>query len=126
MKVALLVGIAALAWAAAAGIAVALDGPGHWLPSGVGMLVCLVPAIGTMIALQATKDRSPVESIGLVLVAPLIRLVAVCLVGGLLWQAVPELKAEPLRFWGWVLGSYLFTLVVETGLLLAKPGRTGH
>jgi membrane protease YdiL (CAAX protease family) len=124
VRVALLIGIAVVTWAAAAGIAAAVDGPANWLPSAVGMAVCLVPAIGTMIALQATQDRGPVEAIGLVLAAPLIRLVAVCLVGGLLWQVVPAFKAEPVRFWAWVLGFYLVTLVAETGLLLAKTGRT--
>lgn len=35
----------------------------------------------------------------------------------------PTFHAEPLSFWGWVLGTYLATLVVETALLVR--GRAG-
>jgi len=123
VKVVLLVAVTVVAWAAAVAVAVGLDGPGHWLPSGVAAVLCLVPAVGTMIAVRATADRSPVEAIGAVLVAPLVRLVAVLLVGFGLWQAVPAFRDAPGQFWAWVLGFYLFTLVAETALLLPRqPG----
>ena len=123
MKVALLVGVTAVAWAAAATAVAALDGPDHWLPSAVAAGLCLVPAVGTMIAVRATADRSPVEAIGTVLLAPVVRLVAVLLLGLGLWQAVPAFRDAPWRFWAWVLGFYLFTLAAETALLLARPTR---
>jgi hypothetical protein len=122
VKVALLVGVTTAAWAAAATAAAGLDGPGHWLPSAAALGLCLVPAVGTLVAVRATADRSPVEAIGAVLVAPLARLVVVTLGGFVLWRAVPAFRDDPVRFWGWVLGIYLFTLVAETAVLLSRPG----
>jgi hypothetical protein len=113
VKVALLVGVTTTAWAAAATAAAGLDGPGHWLPSVVALGLCLVPAVGTLVAVRATADRSPVEAIGAVLVAPLARLTVVSL---------GAFRDDPVRFWGWVLGFYLFTLVAETAVLLSRPG----
>jgi hypothetical protein len=122
VKVALLVGVTAAVWAAAAVAAAGLDGPGHLLPSVTALGLCLVPAVGTLVAVRATADRSPVEAIGTVLVAPLVRLLVVSLGGVVLWQAVPAFRDGPVRFWGWVLGLYLFTLVAETAVLLSRPG----
>jgi hypothetical protein len=113
-------------WAVTAAAAVGVDGPGHWLPSGVAAGLCLVPAVGTLIAVRATADRSPVEAIGAVLIAPLARLVVVMLVGFVLWRLVPAFRESPARFWAWVLGFYLFTLVAETALLLSRPAGGGQ
>jgi hypothetical protein len=123
VKVVLLVGVTAAAWAATAAAVAALDGPGHWLPSGVAAGLCLLPAVGTMIALRVTEHRSPVAAIGAVLLAPLARLAAVLVIGFGLWQSVPAFREAPGRFWAWVLGFYLFTLAAETALLLARPSR---
>lgn len=108
---------------AALGVAVLLDGPEHWLPGSVGLVICLLPAIGTLIAAQMTERRTAVASLGFILVAPLIRLILVLAIGGLLGLALPELKAAPARFVFWVAGCYLVTLVVETTVLLlgTKP-----
>ena len=124
MKVLLLVGVTVGAWLVATLAAVALDGPHHWLPASVAMGLCLVPAAGTLTLLRLTENRSPVAALGAVMVAPLLRLVVVCVAGGLLWRGVPELNAAPLRFVGWVLAFYLLTLVVET--FLALPRKTGQ
>jgi hypothetical protein len=59
-----------------------------------------------------------------VLIAPLLRLIVVCVAGGLLWRVVPELHDSPLRFGGWVLAFYLITLVAET--VLALPSKKGN
>jgi hypothetical protein len=85
--------------------------------------LCLLPAVGTMVALRATEHRTPVEAVGAVLLAPVVRLAVVLLGGMVLWRVVPEFRAAPARFWAWVLGLYLYTLVVETGLVLARPAR---
>jgi hypothetical protein len=108
---------------AALTVAVLADGSEHWLPGGVAVVLCLFPAVGTLVAAQMTERRTPVASIGFILVAPLIRLILVLAVGGLLGMAVPGLRASPARFAFWVAGCYLVTLVVETTVLLvgARP-----
>lgn len=113
-----LIAATVVAWGLAAGVAVLADGPAHWLPSGVAVVICLLPAVGTLLVAQRTERRTPVEAIGFILVAPLVRLILVLLLGGLLGVAVPALKAEPARFVFWVAGCYLVTLVAETALLL--------
>jgi hypothetical protein len=123
VKIALLIGITSVVWLSAAVAAAGLDGPDHWVASGAAAALCLAPALGTMIAIQTTESRSPVEAIGAVLVAPIVRLAVVVLIGVGLWQTVPAFRDAPLRFWAWVSGFYLFTLVAETALLLSRTGR---
>lgn len=122
MKVLLLVGATGLAWLGLTLSAAALDDDHHWLPSTVAVVLCLVPAIGTTVLATVTEHRSPVEAIGAVLAAPLIRLIVVMVGGFVLWRAVPAFRGEPVRFWGWVLGFYLVTLVAETAVLLSRVG----
>jgi hypothetical protein len=122
VKVALLVGLTAAAWVVAAGVAAEVDGPAHWSPSAAAGGLCLVPAVATLVAVRATADRSPVEAVGAVLVAPLARISVVSLGGFVLWQVVPAFRDGPARFWAWVLGFYLFTLVAERAVLLSRPG----
>ena len=54
------------------------------------------------------------------LVAPLVRIVVVIALAVVAFLMVPELKAEPLKWLGWVSVFYLVTLVAETALLLPK------
>lgn len=111
-----------MAWLALTLAAVAADGYRHWLPSTAAAILCLVPAVGTTVLATATESRPPVEALGAVLLAPLIRLVAV-LAGGLaLWWVVPAFRPAPARFGAWVLGFYLITLVAETAVLLSRAG----
>lgn len=123
MKLLVLFAVTAVAWATAAGIAAAADGPDHWLPSGVAALLCLLPALGTLAAAGWSERRTPVEAVGFILVAPIIRLL-VGLVGGvMLGVLVPALRENPARFAFWGAGLYLVVLVTETALLLvgSKP-----
>ena len=120
MKVLLLVGVTAAAWVLCVPAAVAIDGPAHWLAGTVAAVLCLVPAVGTLTMLGYTENKSPAAALGAVLVAPLLRLIVVCVAGGLLWRVVPELRDAPLRFGGWVLAFYLITLVAETVLALPR------
>ena len=122
MKVFWLIAVTLGVCGAALGGAVLIDGPKHWLPGGVAVVICLLPAIGTLIAAQLTERQTPVAALGFILIAPLIRLILVLAIGGLLGLVVPELKTEPARFVFWVAGCYLVTLVVETTVLLA-PGK---
>jgi hypothetical protein len=130
MKLLLLLTITVAGWALAAGVAAAVDGPDHWLPSGVAALLCLIPAAGTLLAADWSDKRSPVERIGVILVAPAIRLVFGLVGGVMVAMVVPALKAEPARFLFWGAGLYLLVLVVEAGLLFAgsqpKPTVTVH
>lgn len=125
MKVFWLIVVTVVSWVTAAGVAVLVDGPDHWLPSGVAVVLCLLPAVGTLYVAGMTERWSAVESIGFILIAPLIRLLLVLVVGGLLGVAVPDLRAAPARFVFWVAGFYLVTLVTETALLLAKGAKAG-
>lgn len=118
-RVLVLLGVSLAAWLVAAPLAAWADGPGHWLAGGVAAVLCTVPAAATLMLLRFTENRSPVEALGAVMIAPLLRLVVVCAVGGLVWRAVPEFRAAPLRFGGWVLAFYLLTLVTETALALS-------
>lgn len=124
MKVLLLVGVTVVAWVLAVPLAVAVDGSGHWLSGTVAAVLCLLPAVGTLTMLGYTEKKSPAVALGAVLVAPLLRLVVVCLVGGALFWGVPELRAVPIRFVGWVLAFYLITLVAETVLALPRKKAT--
>ena len=123
-KVLLLIGVTAAAWAVSVPAAVAADGPAHWLASSIAALLCLVPTIGTLTMLSVTENRSPVAALGAVLIAPLLRLIVVCVAGAAVWRVVPELRDAPLRFGGWVLAFYLITLVAET--VLALPTKKGN
>ena len=122
MRVLLLVGVTGLAWLGLALAAAAIDGDRHWLPSAAAAVLCLVPAVGTTVLATVTEYRSPVEAIGAVLMAPLIRLVVVLMGGFVLWRAVPAFRDDPARFGAWVLGFYLITLAAETAVLLSRPG----
>ena len=124
-KVMLLIGVSATAWVVGVPAAVAIDGPTHWLAGSAAALLCLVPTIGTLTMLSVTENRSPVAALGAVLIAPLLRLVVVCVAGAGLWRVVPELRDAPLRFGGWVLAFYLITLVAETVLALPRKKATG-
>lgn len=119
MKVLLLVAATGVCWLATAGIAAALDGPQHWLPSGVAALLCLLPAIGTLVLAGWSKKRTPVEALGFVLIAPIVRLVLALGGGVIVGVLVPDLRAEPARFALWGAVMYLVVLVGETALLLA-------
>lgn len=120
MKLAVLMAAVLAAWVVAVPVAVVVDGPGHWLAGTVAALLCLLPAIGTLVMLTATERQSTAMSLGAVLIAPLLRIVVVVLAGFALGYSIPELRAAPLRFLGWLLTFYLLTLVVETALVLPR------
>ena len=92
----------------------------HWIVSSLGCAICLVPALGTMAVVEKMERRSPVEALGSVLMAPLVRLIAAAILGAVAFAVVPEIKMFPIRFLAWFCVFYLLTLVVETALLLPK------
>ena len=120
MKFVWLTGIAVGAWLVL-GALVWLALPGeNWRPSTIAMAICLAPVLATFAVLNQTEHRGPVVAIGAVLIAPLVRLVAVVMLGALAYAAVPEVKADPFRFLCWVTVFYMVTLATETYLLLPK------
>ena len=125
MRFAWLVGVAVGAWFVLGSVAWLSQTGDHWLPSGIGLAICLMTALATLAVLNKTEHRGPVEALGAVLIAPLVRLVAVVLFGVLAYAAIPEIKANPFRFLCWVTVFYVVTLVTETYLLLPKTRPAG-
>jgi hypothetical protein len=97
-----------------------ITGQNHWLAGTIAGLICLIPAVATMQLVGGFEHRGAVESIGAVLVAPLVRIVLVVVLAVIAFLMVPKLKAEPLIWLSWVSVFYIVTLVVETALLLPK------
>lgn len=124
MRIGLLLLGMALFWGIAAGIAAAVSGVGHWMPSAVAAVACGLPAVGTLVFVGKMESRSAIESLGAVLAAPLIRLIGSLALGGMVWIAVPAIRGTTkAEFWFWLAGFYLAALALETGLLLSRIGR---
>jgi len=85
--------------------------------SGTCLLVCLVPALLTLVWTRHALDQSPDAQLLAVLGGTGIRLSVVLLSGWLLTTYVPIFRDS--SFWFWLLGAYLFTLTLEIFLLLA-------
>ena len=120
MKFVWLAAVCLIAWL---GLTVCVDvatGRPQWVASTVACAVCLIPAMGTMAVVEKMERRSPVEALGSVLMAPLVRLIAAAILGAVAFAVVPEIKMFPIRFLSWFCLFYLLTLVVETALLLPK------
>lgn len=120
MRVAVLVAVTVVAWALAVPAAALLDSPGHWMAGSIAAVLCGIAAIGTLVMISATERRGTVVSLGAVMVAPVLRIAVVMAAGFAIGLAVPQLRAEPVRFVGWLLGFYLLTLIVETALVLPR------
>lgn len=129
MKVFVLVAVTAAAWGLTVPAAALLDGSGHWLAGSAAAVICLLPAIGTLLMLTRTENLSVVASLGAVMIAPLLRMMVVIAVGFVVGFVVPALRESPARFAGWLLAFYLITLVSETALLVTRavkrPGENG-
>jgi hypothetical protein len=91
---------------------------------GTALVLCLVPAIGTLALAWRARERSPEQVLLAVLGGTGVRMFFVLLAGLALFYGVPYFQ-EQAGFWYWVLIAYLFTLVVEVSLLLAGRPRTG-
>ena len=120
MKLLVLVAAVLAGWVISVPATAMLDGPAHWLAGSIAAVICLLPAIATLLMLTATEGKDPTLSVGVVMIAPLLRIVVVLLAGSVIGYAVPELRAAPLRFTAWLLGFYLLTLIVETALVLPR------
>jgi hypothetical protein len=88
--------------------------------SGTAILLCLLPAVGTLTWAEWTRSRDPEQFAIAVLGGTAVRMLFVLGIGLLLNLTVPYFQET--SFWIWVLGAYLFTLALELALILAgKP-----
>ena len=102
--------------------------PARWLggaevmaQSLAGCLLCLAPAVLTLAWAQRAVRGKPEEQLTAMIGGILIRLVAVLSGGIALFFTVPVLHGA--AFWMWVLGFYMFTLILEIMLVLAALRR---
>lgn len=92
--------------------------------SGTALLLCLVPALLTLLWASWAYRRDPSQQVNVALGATGVRLFGVLLGAMLLYQNVP-LYREAEGFWTWLLVCYFFVLALELGLLLAGRPHTG-
>jgi hydrogenase-4 membrane subunit HyfE len=88
------------------------------LHAGVAALLCLAPALVTLVGVLWLSGQSPEQRILFALGASGIRMFGVLLLALLLHDAYPFLRLQP-GFHAWILVFYLFTLLLET-LLIAQ------
>lgn len=100
-----------------------LQGEWTYLYSGTAALLCLVPAIVTLLWIRWSTKTDPQQMPIVVLGATGIRLFGVLLAAFLLLQSVPVFRQEP-GFLYWLIVFYLFTLALEMYLLVSGHSQT--
>src|SRR5262249_26265178 len=98
-------------------------GPYQWLCAAVALGLTVTPGVLTLL-LTMRFAKSPVGQIVALVLGTVVRLLVGF--GGavvVFFAAGDTFRAEPLSFWGWVLGTYLVTLLVEVTLLSRGMGR---
>lgn len=90
----------------------------QWLCAAVAVALTVPPGLVTLLLADRLATGSPYGRVLAVFVGTFVRM-GVGFVGGVLVfvAAGPTFRADPVSFWLWVLGLYLTTLVLETGLL---------
>lgn len=90
--------------------------------AGVAVLLCLVPAVLTLLWAGWASRNDPRQALLTALGASGVRMFVVLVAALLLYTQVPPFRNEP-TFLGWVVAAYLFTLLVEIILLVraVKP-----
>ncbi|GEM_PF-2373711 len=90
---------------------------------GTALLLCLAPALATLVWGERALRQSADKQLVMVLGGTGIRMVLVLLGGWTLYQYVPYYQQQP-RFLIWLTVGYLFTLGLDMVLLLAsRPDR---
>ena len=117
-RAAILLGVPVLL---AAAVAVPLGvwrGEYQWLCAGVALALVVPPGLVTLILAERLAKTSAFGPLLALAVGTALRL-AVGFGGAVVVFLVskPTFHADPLAYFGWVLGVYLVTLVVETALL---------
>jgi hypothetical protein len=85
--------------------------------SGTALLLCLAPAVGTLIWTAWGLQAHPEQQLTMILGGTGLRVFLVLGSGLLISKCVPYYE-EQTSFWIWLLILYLFTLALEMGLLL--------
>jgi uncharacterized membrane protein len=114
----LLVGGGILVWAATGLPFGWYAGNGHLICSALGTVVCLVPTIATFLLTVWVRNRSLEERMMVILGSVAIRIVTIVGTGVVLTFVVPLVAEFLWTFWGWLLGCYLLSLIVETWAVL--------
>jgi hypothetical protein len=117
-RAAILLGVPAVLAALVAVPLGLVRGPHHWLCAAVAVALTVTPGIVTLVAADRMAKASPYGRVAALVLGTVVRL-AVGFGGGVavFFAAGDTFRAAPLVFWGWVLGAYLVTLIVETVLL---------
>jgi hypothetical protein len=104
-----------LLWSFGALVALRIGGAQTALAWAVASPICIVVGIAAFLLVAGRIDGDPKQTMRLVLALPLLRMVAVGLLG---WLVVGFLPMEAQgSFWLSLVAAYLATLTVETGLL---------
>lgn len=117
----------ALVWLAALYPAKLISGESGVLFTGVAALICLLPAVGTLLWCEWSFKGSPERQLAAVMGGTGVRMFVVIGIGMALFFLVEEF--EHTAFWIWVVVFYLATLALEIAVLVAgrsAADRTGH
>ena len=85
--------------------------------SGTALLICLVPAVGTLLWASRGLQKHPEQQLMMILGGTGLRVFFVLGVALLISLAVPYYQGQT-SFWIWLLVFYLITLALEMGLML--------
>jgi hypothetical protein len=92
-------------------------GDGAIIFSGTALLICLVPAVGTLLWASRGLQKHPEQQLMMILGGTGLRVFFVLGVALLISLAVPYYQGQT-SFWIWLLVFYLITLALEMGLML--------
>jgi hypothetical protein len=103
-------------------------GPHQWLCAGVALALTVPPGVATLLLAERLGKASAYGRVVALFLGTFVRL-AVGFGGAALvfFAAGDTFRADPVSFWGWILGVYLATLAAETAILgrEAMSGATG-
>ena len=123
-RVLLLIAATAAFWLLTALPARYLYGDAEALFAGVAVLLCLVPAVLTLLWAGRSYRDDPQQATLTALGASGVRMFAVLIAAMLLYLKVPPFQGEA-SFLLWVAAAYLFTLAAEVVLLVRGAKAVG-
>lgn len=103
----------------------------QWLCAATAVALTVTPAIITFLIAERMATGSAVGRVAVLVLGPVVRLfIGFGGATAVFFGAGETFRTDPISYWGWVLGLYLITLIVETALLgrqelVANPGARG-